>query len=108
MIVEPGTGPNPKVGDFLRVKHFIYLDNMVNVKQDRVTYTFGRNQILPGLEFCLAICREGFKGRFYIDSSLAYGPQSLPGIPANSNLVMDVEISSITAEPLSTGEYEDQ
>jgi FK506-binding nuclear protein len=96
VIVEPGTGPNPKKGDFIRVKQFIYLDNLTIVKQERVTYTFGRKKLIPGLEFCLAMCREGFKGRFYINYDLAYGPQTLQGIPANSNLVLDIEINAIT------------
>jgi FK506-binding nuclear protein len=74
----------------VRVKQFIYLENMVNVKQERTTYTFGRKKLIPGLEYCLGLCKEGFKGRFYIDSSLAYGKSSLPGIPANSNLVIDI------------------
>jgi FKBP-type peptidyl-prolyl cis-trans isomerase 2 len=73
VIVEPGAGPNPRVGEFVRAKQFIYLDNMTSVKQERVTYIFGRKKLIPGLEFCLALCREGFKGRYYIDSSLAYG-----------------------------------
>lgn len=63
---------------------------MASVKQERVTYTFGRNKLISGLESCLALSREGFKGRLYIDSSFAYGEESLPGIPAKSNLVIDL------------------
>lgn len=57
VIVEPGTGPTPKVGEFIRLKQFVYLDNMVNIKQERATYTFGRKRLLPGLEYCLSLCR---------------------------------------------------
>lgn len=90
VVVEPGGGPNPKVGDFIRVKHFIYLDSMTILRQDRATYTFGREKMIPGLEYCLALSKEGFKGRLYIDSSLAYGKHPPSGIPLNANLVIDI------------------
>jgi hypothetical protein len=32
----------------------------------------------------------------------------LPGIPPHSNLVIDIEVSSINTEPLNSGKYDDE
>jgi hypothetical protein len=49
IIVEPGAGPTPKTGEFIRLKQFIYLADMTVLKQERITYTFNRNKIILGL-----------------------------------------------------------
>ncbi len=43
----------------------------------------------------LQLMKEGGKATFFIPSNLAYGPQELPGIPANSTLIFDVELISV-------------
>lgn len=73
-----------------------------------MTYTFGRRKLIRGLEYCLAMAREGFKGRFYIDSCFAYGRESNSQIPPNSTLVIDIEVTNISPEPISAGEHDDQ
>jgi len=107
IIIDPGAGPTPKTGEFIRLKQFIYLADMTLLKQERITYTFKRDKIITGLEYCLALCREGFRARIFIPSELAYGKEIYPGIPPNSDIVIDIDVSSITAEPVSIGKRDD-
>lgn len=67
IITDPGVGPTPKRGEFIRLKQFIYLEDMTVLKQERITYTFGRGKLIEGLEYCLSLGREGFKARLHID-----------------------------------------
>ena len=46
---------------------------MSQLKAERVTYLYGRKQLIPGLEMCLSLCRENTKARCYISHDYAYG-----------------------------------
>lgn len=100
IIVDSGNGGTPVAGDFIRVKQYIYLENMTLVKGERATLLFGKGHLLPGLEICLAICREGFKARCFLAPNYAYGAEKAGKIPANSCLIIDIEVATITKEPV--------
>ena len=106
VIVETGLGPTPAPGQFLRVKQFTYLENMRLVRKERAHLHYGRGKLIQGLEACLGLCREGFKGRFIINGSLAY-EEDQPRIPKKSAIVIDLELLGITNEPIGTGVKED-
>lgn len=58
--------------------------------------TFGLDQVIPGWTQGVPGMKEGGKRRLIIPSELAYGAQSpSPDIPANSDLVFDIELISI-------------
>jgi FKBP-type peptidyl-prolyl cis-trans isomerase FkpA len=60
--------------------------------------SFPLNQVIPGWQIGIPKLGLTDKGTIYIPSSLAYGPQGVPGaIPPNSILVFDVELLSIGA-----------
>jgi hypothetical protein len=101
IITDPGNGPTPRAGQFLNIKQFVYKEDMTQLKADRVTYLFGREQLLPGLEICLSVCREGFKARCFLAAEFAYGKKEVKGIPFNSPLVIDIEVQGIMAQPIT-------
>ena len=51
---------------------------------------------LPGVQLGLARITEGTSATIYIPSGLGYGNQVVSGVPANSNLVVDVDLLDIT------------
>jgi FKBP-type peptidyl-prolyl cis-trans isomerase len=66
-------------------------------------FVLGRGMVIKGWDEGVALLKKGSKATFYIPSGLAYGPQARPGsganpkgIPANSILVFDVELLSVT------------
>jgi peptidylprolyl isomerase len=55
----------------------------------------GKNQLFPGLEEALLLLKKGEKARFIIPSKLAFGDKGAGPIPANTDIVFDVEITEI-------------
>lgn len=45
--------------------------------------------------------REGFKARCFISAKYAYDDSQVKGIPKNSSIVIDIEVTGITEEPLN-------
>lgn len=53
------------------------------------------NSVIEGWKQGIPGMKAGGKRRIYIPSAMAYGAQEQPGIPANSDLVFDVEMVKI-------------
>ena len=69
-------------------------ENFHNIKP--FSFTLGVGQVIKGWDEGVALLSKGGKATFYIPSSLAYGPQAMgAAIPANSNLIFDVEVLDI-------------
>jgi FKBP-type peptidyl-prolyl cis-trans isomerase len=59
-----------------------------------------RGGMIPGFLDGLHLLRNGAKARFYIPSSLAYGPNGRsPKIKPNENLIFDIEVVSVVTSP---------
>jgi FKBP-type peptidyl-prolyl cis-trans isomerase FklB len=59
--------------------------------------TFTLNYVVPGWVEALEMMKEGDKWRLFIPPNLGYGDKSpIPEIPANSTLIIDVELVQIT------------
>jgi FKBP-type peptidyl-prolyl cis-trans isomerase FkpA len=64
---------------------------MVNVGS-----TGGANSVIPGMDEAFRLFGKGGKGKMFIPSMLAYGPNgSAPVIPAFANLVFEVEVIDV-------------
>ncbi len=59
--------------------------------------TFNLGQVIPGFKEGLQLVGKGGKIKLYMPSELAYGDNALPGIPAGSTLIFDVDILDIPA-----------
>ena len=69
-------------------------------------FPHGVGRMIPGFDLGVKGMRVGGKRRIFVPSALAYGPRAMPdrgpdhpGIPANSDLVFDVELVSVAPLP---------
>jgi FKBP-type peptidyl-prolyl cis-trans isomerase len=100
-VLKEGMGPQPKVGDTVRVH---YVGTLLNGKKfdssrDRgapFTFPLGRGQVIPGWDEGVALMRPGALYRFTIPPELAYGPRGAgEAIPPDSTLVFEVEFLGV-------------
>ncbi|KAF2083638.1 hypothetical protein K490DRAFT_76412 [Saccharata proteae CBS 121410] len=94
-----GTGPAAKKGDRIGMRYIGKLENGKvfdsNKKGKPFSFKLGVGEVIKGWDIGVAGMTVGGERRVTIPSSLAYGKQSLPGIPANSNLVFDIKMVSL-------------
>ena len=99
-----GTGEKIKAGQLVGVNYTgKFLDGKVFDSNTDTAFhhvqTFslpvGVGRVIKGWDEGLQLLKPGSKATFYIPSSLAYGSNERPGLPANSILVFDVELIDI-------------
>ena len=97
-----GTGKEVKKEDTIAVNYVGYLESgqKFDSSYDRnkpFIVQIGVGQVIPGWDIGIIGMKEGGKRRIFIPSALAYGEQGAGDgvIPANSNLIFDVELLSI-------------
>lgn len=101
VIIEEGTGSNPKSGDIVSVNYsgFLLDGKKFDSSIDRgmpYLFTVGRNSVIKGWEEGIALLKKGGKAKLIIPPSLAYGAQGMdPAIPPNATLIFDVELVDI-------------
>ncbi len=100
-VIKLGDGSKPTESDMVKVD---YVGTFISGKQFDSSIDAGEpavfpvNMVIPGWVEGLQLMPVGSKFKFYIPSSLAYGPQgSQGGIPPNSALIFEVELLSIEA-----------
>ena len=71
------------------------IDGKVFDESKEKTVTFPLNGVIPGIKEGLQLLGEGGKATLYIPDNLGYGEYDIPGIPAGSTLVFDVEIVKV-------------
>jgi peptidylprolyl isomerase len=73
-------------------------------REKPLSVKIGQHQLLPGWDEGISLMREGEKAKLFIPAALALGAQGHPPmIPANADLIMDVEVltvKKIVAPPL--------
>ncbi len=97
-VEKEGTGNEPKDTDTVVVN---YKGTLVDGKEFDNSYTRGEplsfrlDGVIPGWTEGLKHVKKGGKIKLVIPPNLAYGKNGVPGIPANSTLVFDVELLDI-------------
>lgn len=72
----------------------IFDSNLKN--NDSLKIVLGQHMVIPGWESGLKEFGKGGKGKIIIPAFMGYGPQPMGKIPANSNLIFDVEVLDVT------------
>lgn len=94
-IIKPGTGLCPKVDDWVLVHYTGQLTNGKifdsSVKRGE-PIKFNLGGVIPGFQEGLQLINKEGKIRLYVPANMAYGNNELPGIPAGSTLIFDVEL----------------
>lgn len=95
-----GTGAVAKSGDSITVNYIGVLPNgtVFDASQNHgspFTFTLGGGQVIKGWDQGLVGMKVGGTRIVAIPPDLAYGPQAVGQIPANSSLIFQVELVSI-------------
>lgn len=69
--------------------------SLANKSGKPFTFKLGAGEVISGWDIGIAGMQVGGERRLTIPAKLAYGSQSLPGIPANSTLTFDVKLLEI-------------
>ena len=98
VIIEQGTGPQPKPGDQVMVKYTGKLEDGTVFDTGTIPFTLGVGAVIPGWDEGIALLNEGGKATLIIPSELAYGPQGNGPIPPNATLIFDVELQDVQSQ----------
>jgi len=60
-----------------------------------LAFPVGAGNVIPGMDNALVDMRVGTKARLIIPSNVGYGGHAVPGIPAFSTLIFDIEVVSV-------------
>jgi peptidylprolyl isomerase len=102
--ITVGDGASPKAGDIVKMNYIASLPDGTEIYN---TYTvnqpasaiWGRDQLLPGWDEGLGLMKAGGKAKFILPPELAFGAEGRGIIPANSQIVMEVELLSVKPAP---------
>lgn len=94
----PAGGRSPGPSDQLSAhyKGMLMDGTVFDQTEGDATIDFALRQVIPGWQVALKLMRPGDKWRIYIPAYMAYGPSAKPKIPADSPLVFEVELVSVT------------
>lgn len=97
-ITREGQGKQPNADSVVKVNYKGMLaDGTVfdSSYQRGQAAEFSLKQVIPGWSEGLQLLKAGGAATLYIPAKLAYGEQSMQGIPPNSTLVFDVELLEV-------------
>jgi FKBP-type peptidyl-prolyl cis-trans isomerase len=96
-----GEGKEAKEGDTVVVHYTGTLRSNGDVfdsshkRGEPFIFRLGAGQVIKGWDLGVAGMREGGKRKLVIPAKLAYGPRAQGSIPANSDLVFEVELLKV-------------
>ena len=97
-MLKEGTGANPKPTDTVKVHYRGTLENGQEFDSSHKRgqpATFPLNRVIPCWTEGVQKIKVGGKARLVCPPNLAYGSRDIPGIPANSTLIFEVELLDI-------------
>lgn len=103
-ITSKGEGPQAEIGDIIKVHYTGKLTNDTvfdtSMKTGQpISFKLGQHRVIQGWEEAFALLHAGDKATLRIPASLGYGPRANGKIPANSELIFDVELLDVTKPP---------
>lgn len=93
LVLKPAEGAKPAKADFVLVNYIGYLAASGTVFDQGMQSAFPVEGVIPGFSEGLQMMAKGSTWRFCVPSALGYGAQSSGPIPANSDLVFQVELA---------------
>ncbi|MEN8173504.1 MAG: FKBP-type peptidyl-prolyl cis-trans isomerase [Chloroflexota bacterium] len=104
--IAAGDGESPQVGDIIRM-HFIgtlpdglEFGNSYQMG-DPIEVVWGREQLLPGWEEGIGLMKTGGEAKLVIPPELGFGDKSFGVVPANSSIIIEMELISVEHPPAS-------
>ncbi|MEI6641836.1 MAG: FKBP-type peptidyl-prolyl cis-trans isomerase [Novosphingobium sp.] len=91
-MLREGAGAKPGAGDYVLVNYIGYLATDGTVFDQNVTQAFTTDGVIKGFSEGLLLMKQGSVWRFCIPAALGYGEKGAGPIPANSDLVFQVEL----------------
>ena len=94
IITQEGTGSNPTLMSNVTVRYKGYLldGTVFDETTGSETITFPLSNLITAWQEGIPLLKKGGKGTFFSPSGLAYGPNGVAGIPANSVLIFEIEL----------------
>jgi FKBP-type peptidyl-prolyl cis-trans isomerase len=94
----PGTGPELKKGDRVRLRYDIQLNRGDFLAKDcDEIHTMGDREAVAGFRYGLEGMRAGGTRRFRASSHLCYRDEGAGGVPKNAALIFDIKHVEIVA-----------
>lgn len=90
--LRPGTGPKPGATDYVLIDYIGYLAADGKVFDQNTRTPMKADGVIPGFSEGLQMIPRGGVYRFCIPAALGYGPKGAGPIPADANLVFQVEL----------------
>lgn len=97
-VLKDAPGAKPKPGDYVLVTYIGYLAANGTVFDQNVTQAFSVGAVIKGFSEGLLTMTKGSTWRFCIPAALGYGEKGAGPIPANSDLVFQVELVDFKTE----------
>ncbi|MFM2372194.1 MAG: hypothetical protein RIS85_1916 [Pseudomonadota bacterium] len=92
MLLKPADGAKPAKADYVLVNYIGYLAANGEVFDQNTQSAFPVEGVIPGFSEGLQMMAKGSVWRFCVPAALGYGAEVSGPIPANSDLVFQVEL----------------
>ncbi|MBI3220325.1 MAG: FKBP-type peptidyl-prolyl cis-trans isomerase [Bacteroidetes bacterium] len=93
-----GTGIMPTWDDSVKMNYTLkLLPSETQIEKTTKSFLVGRSEI-AGWQIGLPLINEGSKANLYIPSGWAYGPYAYGSIPANGNLIYEIELVKVISQ----------
>jgi peptidylprolyl isomerase len=102
--LTPGSGTAPQVGNLVTMHYVVSLPDgselfSTYTQNQPATLVWGRGDLLPGWEEGVGLMKAGGKSKLVMPPELAFGADGGGVIPANTQLVMEVELLEVKEAP---------